>query len=152
MLDAHAFAVAAERTAHVREHVGFGSIVRNRARELVVGEAHAELLHTLERVHLQKLAAARADDGRRDRANQELVLAQAVADVVVIKNDVRIEDLTGHGVRTARTHCKGALADDPAEMHDLSVTHPKKLAELIALWNDYVERVNVILPNQTSGY
>ncbi len=44
------------------------------------------------------------------------------------------------------------LADDPTEMHDLSVTHPEKLAEMIALWDDYVERVNVILPDQTSGY
>ena len=44
------------------------------------------------------------------------------------------------------------LADDPAEMHDLSATHPEKLAVMIALWDDYVERVNVILPDQTSGY
>ena len=44
------------------------------------------------------------------------------------------------------------LADDPAEMHDLSATHPERLADMIALWDDYVERVNVILPDQTSGY
>ena len=44
------------------------------------------------------------------------------------------------------------LAEDPTEMHDLAETHPEKLAEMIALWDDYVERNNVILPDQTSGY
>ncbi len=44
------------------------------------------------------------------------------------------------------------LAEDPTEMHDLSETHPEKLAEVIALWEDYVKRGNVILPDETSGY
>lgn len=44
------------------------------------------------------------------------------------------------------------LSDDPAEIHDLSASHPEKLAEMIVLWEDYVERNNVILPDQTSGY
>jgi len=44
------------------------------------------------------------------------------------------------------------LAEDPTEMHDLAESHPEKLAEMIALWEDYVERNNVILPDETSGY
>ncbi len=44
------------------------------------------------------------------------------------------------------------LADDPTEMHDLSVTHSEKLAEMIALWDEYAAQVNVILPDQSSGY
>jgi arylsulfatase len=44
------------------------------------------------------------------------------------------------------------LAKDPAEMHDVSAVHPEKLAAMIALWEDYVERNNVILPDETSGY
>ncbi len=44
------------------------------------------------------------------------------------------------------------LAEDPGEMQDLSTTHPEKLAAMITLWEDYVARNNVILPDQTSGY
>ena len=44
------------------------------------------------------------------------------------------------------------LADDPAEMHDLSAVHPEKLVAMIALWEDYFESNNVILPDQTSRY
>jgi len=44
------------------------------------------------------------------------------------------------------------LADDPSEMHGLSATRSEKLAEMIALWDDYAEQVNVILPNKASGY
>jgi arylsulfatase A-like enzyme len=44
------------------------------------------------------------------------------------------------------------LADDPAQIHDLSESHPEKRAAMLALWDDYVERNNVILPNRLSGY
>ncbi len=44
------------------------------------------------------------------------------------------------------------LADDPSEMHGLSATRSEKLAEMIALWDDYAEQVNVILPDKASGY
>lgn len=44
------------------------------------------------------------------------------------------------------------LLDDPTQIHDLSPSHPEKLAEMIELWEDYVEHNNIILPNQTSGY
>lgn len=44
------------------------------------------------------------------------------------------------------------LADDPAEMHDLSETHPEKLAAMIALWDDYVENNNVIVPDSLIAY
>ena len=44
------------------------------------------------------------------------------------------------------------LADDLAEMRDLSVQHPQKRHELISLWKDYVQENNVILPNWISGY
>ena len=44
------------------------------------------------------------------------------------------------------------LADDPAQIHDLSESHPEKRAAMLALWDDYVERNNVILPDRLSGY
>lgn len=44
------------------------------------------------------------------------------------------------------------LADDPAEMTDRSATEPKKLAEMVTLWEDYAARNNVIIPDHTLGY
>ena len=44
------------------------------------------------------------------------------------------------------------LANDPAEMTDLSASEPKKLAEMVTLWKDYAARNNVIIPDHTSGY
>jgi arylsulfatase len=38
------------------------------------------------------------------------------------------------------------LAADPAERHDLAAKHPEKLKAMIALWDDYVKRNNVVLP------
>lgn len=37
------------------------------------------------------------------------------------------------------------LSVDPGEVNDLSETHPEKKAELMALWDDYVEETGVIL-------
>ncbi len=37
------------------------------------------------------------------------------------------------------------LKDDPAEMHDLSVTNPEKKAALLKLWDEYVLRNGVIV-------
>ncbi len=36
------------------------------------------------------------------------------------------------------------LAEDRTEMRDLSLDHPKKVAELARLWNDWAERSNVL--------
>ena len=44
------------------------------------------------------------------------------------------------------------LADDLAEMRDLSGQHPGKLNELITLWEKYVQDNGVILPDWISGY
>ena len=75
------------------------------------------------------------------------------------QGDWKINYLPQHEVRdgvvpvvTTDTWQLYNLSDDPAEMHDLSASHPDKLAEMIALWDDYVERNNVILPDETSGY
>ena len=37
------------------------------------------------------------------------------------------------------------LASDPGEIHDLAAAHPHKLAELLALWDRYVEESGVLL-------
>jgi arylsulfatase len=37
------------------------------------------------------------------------------------------------------------LKDDPAEMHDLSATHPEKREAMLKLWDEYVKTNNVIL-------
>ena len=37
------------------------------------------------------------------------------------------------------------VVDDPAEAHNLAVSNPEKLEELLALWRDYVERDGLIL-------
>jgi arylsulfatase len=41
------------------------------------------------------------------------------------------------------------LASDPAERKDLAAERPGKLAEMIALWDDYARTNNVILPSRT---
>jgi arylsulfatase len=40
------------------------------------------------------------------------------------------------------------LAADPAERNDLAAKQPDKVKELVALWDDYVKRNNVILPSR----
>jgi arylsulfatase len=44
------------------------------------------------------------------------------------------------------------LAQDPAEAHDLSRRNPEKMRELLALWDQYVERNGVILPSHDMSY
>ena len=44
------------------------------------------------------------------------------------------------------------LAQDPAELNDLSVSYPDKLEAMTALWERYAKNNGVILPNWTSGY
>ena len=44
------------------------------------------------------------------------------------------------------------LDDDPSEMNDLAAAHPEKLAELAALWGEYVKDNGVVLPDFMSGY
>lgn len=44
------------------------------------------------------------------------------------------------------------LADDPAEMNDRSTSDPEKLSEMMVLWEDYVARNNIILPDRARGY
>lgn len=41
------------------------------------------------------------------------------------------------------------LAEDLGEKHDLSAREPKKLQEMIALWDEYVRRNKVVLPDMT---
>jgi arylsulfatase len=41
------------------------------------------------------------------------------------------------------------LAADPAERHDLAAQRPDRLKAMIALWDDYVRRNNVVLPNRS---
>jgi len=38
---------------------------------------------------------------------------------------------------------------DPAERRDLAAEHPEKLAEMIALWDDYVRTNHVVLPSRS---
>jgi arylsulfatase len=44
------------------------------------------------------------------------------------------------------------LNDDPAELNDLSADYPDKLHEMIALWEFYAEKNNVILPDAWDIY
>lgn len=44
------------------------------------------------------------------------------------------------------------LSEDLGERHDLSQEHPEKLAEMRALWEQYAEENDVIIPNWVSGY
>ena len=41
------------------------------------------------------------------------------------------------------------LDTDPSELEDVASEHPDKVQELIALWQDYVDRNNVIIPDKT---
>lgn len=41
------------------------------------------------------------------------------------------------------------LAKDPSERKDLAAANPTKLKEMIVLWEDYVKKNNVILPNRS---
>jgi len=41
------------------------------------------------------------------------------------------------------------LVSDPAERNDLAAVHPGKVKELLALWEDYVRKYNVILPSRS---
>jgi len=41
------------------------------------------------------------------------------------------------------------LAADPGELKDLAAKHPDRLKEMVALWDDFARRNNVILPNRT---
>lgn len=41
------------------------------------------------------------------------------------------------------------LASDPAERNDLAAEHPDKVKTLAALWDDYVQTNNVILPSRS---
>ena len=44
------------------------------------------------------------------------------------------------------------LARDPAEADDLSSRNPKKVRELLALWDEYARRNGVILPSHDTSY
>ena len=44
------------------------------------------------------------------------------------------------------------LAEDPAEMNDLAEANPKKLQEMLALWERYTTENNFIYPDTLSGY
>jgi arylsulfatase len=40
------------------------------------------------------------------------------------------------------------LSADLIELHDLAAERPDKVREMIALWDDYVQKNNVVLPNR----
>jgi arylsulfatase A-like enzyme len=40
------------------------------------------------------------------------------------------------------------VAEDVAERHDLAAKHPDKVKQLVALWDEYAQENNVILPNR----
>ena len=41
------------------------------------------------------------------------------------------------------------LASDPAELNDVAAQNPEKVKELVALWDDYVKKNHVIIPNRS---
>ena len=41
------------------------------------------------------------------------------------------------------------LSSDPAERNDVAAQNPEKVRELLALWDDYVKKNNVVLPNRS---
>ena len=41
------------------------------------------------------------------------------------------------------------IAADPAERNDLAAANPEKVKEMLALWEDYVRKNNVILPSRS---
>jgi len=44
------------------------------------------------------------------------------------------------------------LAEDPAEMIDLSEKRPDKLVEMIGLWDEYVQETDLVIPDSWEGY
>lgn len=44
------------------------------------------------------------------------------------------------------------LADDPAELNDLSEKNPEKLAEMIGHWEEYVADTDLVIPDSWDGY
>ncbi|MGI9258524.1 MAG: hypothetical protein ACR2QQ_06800, partial [Gammaproteobacteria bacterium] len=44
------------------------------------------------------------------------------------------------------------VADDPAELSDLSASDPARRSQLIELWDVYAEQNGVVLPDQVRGY
>jgi arylsulfatase len=40
------------------------------------------------------------------------------------------------------------LQEDPGETRDVSSEHPQKKRALVALWNEYVKKNNVIIPDR----
>jgi arylsulfatase len=44
------------------------------------------------------------------------------------------------------------LADDPAELNDLSEKNPQKLEEMIGYWNEYVAETGLMIPDSWDGY
>ncbi len=44
------------------------------------------------------------------------------------------------------------LADDPTELHDLSVENPEMLQEMLQLWDQFARENNVIIPEKVMGY
>ena len=44
------------------------------------------------------------------------------------------------------------LANDPAELNDLSDKNPEKLAEMVAHWDEYVEETGLVIPDFWDGY
>ena len=44
------------------------------------------------------------------------------------------------------------LANDPAELNDLSEKYPEKLAEMVAHWDEYVEETGLVIPDFWDGY
>jgi arylsulfatase A-like enzyme len=41
------------------------------------------------------------------------------------------------------------LAADPSERKDLAAQHPDKVKAMVALWDDYAKRNNVVLPSRS---
>ena len=44
------------------------------------------------------------------------------------------------------------IANDPAEMMDLSASHPQRLQQMIARWEEYAAANGVILPESARSY
>jgi arylsulfatase len=41
------------------------------------------------------------------------------------------------------------LSSDPAELNDVASQNPEKVKELMTLWDDYVKKNHVIIPNRS---
>ena len=44
------------------------------------------------------------------------------------------------------------IADDPAELNDLSEKEPEKLKEMLAHWVEYVSDTGLVIPDRWDGY